>query len=332
MKDYLTSYTHKVSEFRWSIMGLSMLSIMLFHQYFTSTIPFNFFHNFGYWGVDVFLFLSGMGLVRSLTNNRLKTYYIHRFNRIIPSCILCGSFKYIIFLLLGESVAILQKGLNIGIWSIVSFDLWFIPSIIIIYIIAPALYLSIRKWPYQTILITMSVFILNGIFIRPGVGFDWMSPIGIFSYTTERLPVFLAGMYTVIKEEWIDGKIGCSFLFLIAAFIFAIIEKIGITYHGVSTCKFFLLMMGMPALIYLCVSLLSFLPDKLIKAIDFFGKYSLELYLVHEFIFWTMIIKCDSGNPYFMLVIGFVLSCLTAYLCKYLTIKIKTIHITHEHK
>ena len=50
-------------------MGLSMLSIMLFHQYLSSVFPFNFFHNFGYWGVDVFLFLSGAGLVYSLNKN-----------------------------------------------------------------------------------------------------------------------------------------------------------------------------------------------------------------------------------------------------------------------
>ena len=88
------------SEYRTTIMGLSMLSIILFHQYFTSVIPFNVFHNFGYWGVDVFLFLSGMGLVRSLENNTLPVYYMRRFKRIIPSCILCGTTKYFIFLLL----------------------------------------------------------------------------------------------------------------------------------------------------------------------------------------------------------------------------------------
>jgi len=64
-------------------MGIAMIAIMLFHQYFTSVFPFNAFHNFGYWGVDVFLFLSGMGLVKSLNNNPLKIFYAHRFYRII---------------------------------------------------------------------------------------------------------------------------------------------------------------------------------------------------------------------------------------------------------
>ena len=134
--------SHEISKFRSLIMGLAMLSIMLFHQCFTNSFPFNLFHNFGYWGVDIFLFLSGMGLTKSLDNNSLKTFYLRRFNRIIPSCLLCGSIKYCIFLLLGSSVAILKDGLNIGIWSIMSLDLWFIPTIIILYTILQELHIS----------------------------------------------------------------------------------------------------------------------------------------------------------------------------------------------
>ena len=61
-----------------------MLSIMLFHQYFTSAAPFNLFHHFGYWGVEVFLFLSGMGMVHSIEKNSLKVYYKRRLLRLLP--------------------------------------------------------------------------------------------------------------------------------------------------------------------------------------------------------------------------------------------------------
>lgn len=41
-------------------MGFAMISIMLFHQPFFYRNPFvDFFHLFGYWGVEVFLFVSG---------------------------------------------------------------------------------------------------------------------------------------------------------------------------------------------------------------------------------------------------------------------------------
>ena len=78
-----------------------------------------------------------MGLVRSIETNPLPLYYKRRFIRIIPCCILCGVTKCIVFLSLGSSVAILKNGLKIGWWSLFSFDLWFIPTILILYIISP---------------------------------------------------------------------------------------------------------------------------------------------------------------------------------------------------
>ena len=91
------SFLELVSVNRSAIMGLSMVFIMLFHQYFTSVFPFNLFHNYGHWGVDVFLFLSGMGLVNSLEKNSIKDYYKRRFMRLVPSCIFCGSLKYLVW-------------------------------------------------------------------------------------------------------------------------------------------------------------------------------------------------------------------------------------------
>lgn len=139
-KNQQQTFCKEISENRTAIMGLAMLSVMLFHQYFTSTIPFNAFHNFGNWGVDIFLFLSGMGLVQAINKYPILHFYKRRFQRIIPSCILCGTIKYFAFMALGSSVIILKEPLHIGWWSVASLDLWFIPTIIILYIISPLLY------------------------------------------------------------------------------------------------------------------------------------------------------------------------------------------------
>lgn len=317
------SFISTVSQYRSAIMGLSMLSIMLFHQCFTSSIPFNLFHNFGYWGVDIFLFLSGMGLVKSLNNNSLNVYYLHRFKRIIPSCLLCGSMKYTFFILLGSSVVILRDGLNIGIWSIMSLDLWFIPTIIILYAISPLLYQFLSKWTCFTITIVLLVFFFNGFFIKPKVGYDWLSPIGIFAWTTERLPVFLAGMFIVMRRDWIDGKIRYSIPFLIAAIGLVFLEKTEMAFQGIQACRYFALMIGMPALISLSIITIKKIPNKFQWTINFFGIYSLELYLVHEFIFWSLKVIYDNVNPFILIILGFLLSCLSAYICKRLIEKFK---------
>ena len=136
---FCRDFNKVISEYRTAIMSIVML-VMLFHQYFTSFFPFNVFHNFGSWGVVVFLFLSGMGLARSLEQNPIPIFYKQKFKRIIPSCILCGTSKYIVFLLLGSSVAVLKDGLKLGWWSLASFDSRFVPAILILYVISPPPY------------------------------------------------------------------------------------------------------------------------------------------------------------------------------------------------
>lgn len=293
-----------------------MLSVMLFHQYFTSVVPFNAFHNFGNWGVDVFLFLSGMGLVRSLERNPLSVYYKRRFKRIIPSCILCGVTKYTLFILLGSSVAVLRDGLKMGWWSLFSFDLWFIPTILILYTISPLLYRMLSKWPTTTIIIISISMLINGLTLRPFIGFDWLSPQGVLSHTIERLPVFTVGMFVSISKNWIDNKIIYSTLFLLIAVGIRILVKLGLQFHGNTAFSFLAIAYGVPALNIANIYLLRIVPNILKRGFIFMGEYSLELYLVHEFIFWSLKIIFVDVNPGLLLIIGFMLSFLIAYSCK----------------
>ena len=308
-------FNEVTSEYRTAIMGLAMMSVMLFHQYFTSIIPFNAFHNFGNWGVDVFLFLSGMGLVRSLARNPLPVYYKRRFKRIIPSCILCGTTKYIIFISLGSSVAILKDSLNLGWWSLASLDLWFISTILILYAISPLLNNLLHKWPYITSsIITITMFV-NGLTLRPFIGNEWASPLGILSWTIERLPIFAAGMFISIRKDWIEDKIPYSIPFLLAAFGIKILDKFGFLLHG-RTYSFIALIFGMPALIVVNIYVLKITPNILKQFIIFLGENSLELYLVHEFIFWSLKVIFVDTNSWVLLTTGILLSCLAAYMCK----------------
>lgn len=310
-------FNEATSEHRTAIMGLAMLSVMLFHQYFTSVIPFNAFHNFGNWGVDVFLFLSGMGLVRSIERNPLPVYYKRRFKRIIPSCILCGTTKYIVFLLLGSSVATLKESLKMGWWSLASLDLWFIPTILILYVISPFLYDLLRKWPVITIIVISIAMLVNGLTLRPIIGFNWTSPEGVLSHTIERLPVFAIGMFVAIRQKWIDNKIHYSMLFLLIAVVIILLAKFGVRLHGNTAYSFLSLAFGIPALIIVNIYVLKIMPNSMKRCISFLGEYSLELYLVHEFIFWSLKVIFINACPWLLLPAGILLSCLAAYLCKF---------------
>ena len=297
-------------------MGLSMLSIMLFHQYLSSVFPFNFFHNFGYWGVDVFLFLSGAGLVYSLNKNTIWIFYLRRFLRIIPSCVLCGTIRFLLILLLGSFSLILKEKLNYSAWTLASLDLWFIHTILILYAISPFLYISLNKWPLRTFSCIVTLFFLNGVFLKPQVGFDWLSLIGVFSWTVERLLVFSVGMYTSINKDKISISFFHPVLFLLMAICLVFMDKSGKSFRCIQACIYFALAMGMPALLYLFVCILKKMPSSLLRLLIFMGTYSLELYLVHEFLFWTLKNAFINGNPWILLPLGFMLSFLFAYLCK----------------
>lgn len=325
----LKHFNQITSRFRTEIMGLAMLSIMLFHQCFTNIPPFNIFHNFGYWGVDIFLFLSGMGLIDSLNKNTLKEYYKRRLKRIIPSCLLCGTTKYLLFTLFYSSLFILKDGLNIGIWSIASLDLWYIHTIIILYLISPFLLKSLNKHECLTIGIIIILFFINGLLLRPNVGFDWLSPIGIVSWTIERLPVFTLGMLTSIKKRTTNRELLYSALFFILAIALVLLEKTHYSFYSIRAYMLFSLTLGMLFFIVFCISILIILPTYIKKFLLFLGTYSLELYLVHEFIFWGMKIVFININPWVLLISSTTLSCLSAYICKNCT---KAIHLNNKER
>ncbi len=317
-----TPFLQSTSKYRASIMGIAILSIMLFHQYFTSIFPFNFFHNFGYWGVDVFLFLSGMGLVNSLEKYNVCTFYKRRFFRIIPVCILCGTAKYSVFLFLGTSVASLKEELNIGLWSIASLDLWFIHTIIILYAISPILYFLLKKRPVVTLVSIILISLINSFTLLPQVGYDWLSPSGVTAWTLRRLPVFAWGIFIAIKKVFDNRHFCISISFLIVAISLIIISKVCEIKFSVFYCESLILAFGIPALILLTIYILQRMPSSIMSFLQLCGKHSLELYLVHEFIFYVLMTNYKNHNPWLLLAVGFLLALILACLSKIAITKI----------
>ena len=88
-----------ISRYRSELMGCAMLWIILFHLPQIPLVENNtivlwiskgarIFQWIGFYGVDIFLFLSGYGLVYSLEQNNLWEYYKKRMLRIFPGLII----------------------------------------------------------------------------------------------------------------------------------------------------------------------------------------------------------------------------------------------------
>lgn len=80
-----------ISDNRTLIMGLAMLSVILFHQpWFYGHGIDSFFYHFGWWWGGFFLFVSGFGIANSLEKHTIITYYKNRIKRVIPYCLVYG--------------------------------------------------------------------------------------------------------------------------------------------------------------------------------------------------------------------------------------------------
>ena len=329
MSTYHMSFFKELNFYRFAIMGVAMISVILFHQYFVCVFPFNIFHNYGHWGVDVFLFLSGAGLVNSLRRYSLRNYYKRRLNRILPSCLVCGTMKYTAFVILGSSVAVLEDGLKLGVWSILCLDSWFVYTILLFYIISPLLYRLLCKHAITTLIVVVSIFFINGLMVRPMVGYDWMSIHGILSWSLERLPVFIIGMLMAVKEfeaRKLVHILKMSFVFFVVAVSLIALVKFDVSFLAQQSLTFFLLALGMPSFISIIIYFLRCLPKMMLKPLSFFGSYSFEIYLAHGFIFWTFKIIFEGYNPWILLSICFLLTCVIAYVVKQSVNRLKNFH------
>ena len=78
------------------LMGVAMIMVIVYHLFCWVYNPIGIF-NIGYIGVDVFLFLSGLGLSYSYEKNSIVHFYKNRIKRIYPIYLLSVLATYIIF-------------------------------------------------------------------------------------------------------------------------------------------------------------------------------------------------------------------------------------------
>lgn len=314
MKLLINEFFSQLSKYRNGIMGLAMFSIMLSHQEFSSFPPFNFFHNYGHWGVEIFLFLSGMGMVRSLAKNSVRIFFYHRLQRLFPACLFFGLFKWSIFQVDDSCLS----ELHINLWSCFSLDLWFIHSIIIYYIMSPLLYRFLMKYPELGALTVLIAYFLSHFFLTPIVGYNWRSPIGVLTWTLGRLPVFVFGMFFALSPKIIYKQ---RLYMCLGAFIFAvllvIIAKMIELPLWISCFLPLCTALGTPVMVIGCIILLSRIPALFRHFCFFTGSISLELYLIHEFVIWSLYLKAyNLYNNMLLLLVAILLSFVLAYVGK----------------
>lgn len=213
-----------INKYRKEIMGLAALSIFIFHRWSGIAEAFlpnhpsvigisRFIRTHGFAGVDVFLLLSGIGLVWAAEKSSVGSFYLRRIKRVYVPYFICMTAlsvftgqTFLRWLQLVSGYTFFFKGIYIV--------PWFVPAVLFLYLLFP-LYNFILKKLRFTVLVTVCVL---GLWYA---GSRFL-PINYFYYGFyNRIPVFLIGVMLGRLEK--EGKFPKSkFLYLAGPVLIAL--------------------------------------------------------------------------------------------------------------
>jgi peptidoglycan/LPS O-acetylase OafA/YrhL len=273
-----------ISKYRSELMGFAMIWIMLYHYFGKNNIVSlgNLIFQIGHCGVDIFLFLSGFGLIFSIhkmngKQNKNLLFIKKRLLRLIPTyylvIIVSGVLLSVGFKIIIQNLMIF--GFFIPFNLIFSYD-WFIPSLILLYLVFPSYYKVFKKSPDYS---TLGAVLLGVILVIPLV----VIQRGTIILFISRLPIFFIGVYCgniLIKRKDISLN---KWVVILLCIIFLILELI-LTYNFSSS---FLRKTALDHLPFLFI-----VPGLLLvlsKLLNYFNRYSFGNYL-NKILFFLVII------------------------------------------
>lgn len=281
-----------INDARTILLGIAALLVVVFHtanldylEIINVPILSNliyFIQRIGNCGVDIFLFLSGIGLYHSLSKNNILKFYKNRFVKIIP--------KYLIVLIIYSYFVVEMRYHGNIIKSLLGLpfyldgvrDGWYIALIIPMYLIFPLIYKLLKKYDIYSFFIMMLFSVLLNLII------SMVFPIDYFKWEValSRIPTFLIGAF-VGKKIYDGAKISLNFIrncFVIMLVILLILYfNVDLVYLAIFARYLYIpLVIGMVISVSWIYSLCKNKNIWWLKPIKFMGLHSLEIYLINE--------------------------------------------------
>jgi peptidoglycan/LPS O-acetylase OafA/YrhL len=344
-------------------MGIAIIWICFYHSkvHFPDSFLFSplfFLKQAGYGGVDIFLFLSGFGLMYGMRNKKYSTttFYFTRLTRILPTYFLIFFVTLFAEKIQGYTFSLSRIILGfstVGFWiHKYPFD-WFIPSLIALYLLFPLFFSVYLRTPDKNrffafiCLITLLALPLC-LFIIP-------TKANYLMIFLARIPIFFIGAYighislksnSSIKPNrlllyWMCLFCGIvSWLYIINKFWDA--SFAGNKYYGLHYYPFILFTLPVCMLVSLAMKKYSSecIFKRLVKwLLIFCGSYSLEIYLIHVKIifrfeyFYHYFSQFPSLNRgrYFEYIVYFIMTLFLAVPLRKLSLTIQN-YIVCKHK
>ena len=298
-----------ISRFRSEHMGIAMLIIILFHVALPRSDAFFGLRRIGNLGVDMFLFLSGVGLWFSWAKNAVAvnkqsfvkewaSFYKRRMIRVYPTWLVIASLYYIPRYHGGWDLwtnshrladLFADITINKGFWFYGHLTFWYIPAIMVLYVFAPPFMELIRRYPIYKWLVL--------IFVLWPLAVQWVTPIhdslSHLEIFFSRVPIFFLGICMgdmVRNKRSVQGNSIwlIAIMFIMTLFICVFLEQ---NIHGrfplfierlvyIPLTVTFIILLGL---------LFTKTPRWLNYSMAWVGAISLETYLIHsEFILWRV--------------------------------------------
>lgn len=218
-----------ISRYRGELMGAAMLFVILFHVGLPREDAFYGLRRIGNIGVDMFLFLSGVGLWFSWTKRpSLKHFFTRRYLRIYPAWLIIACLFYIpdflgsrqfstnLIDLLGDVL------INWDFWLHDELSFWYIPATMMLYLFAPAYMQLIIKHPvYRWLPVVMIMWCILVQYVTP-----IHAAVGHLEIFWSRVPIFFIGINfgkAVKEKRCMDGA---SLWLIVLVFVMAFASSV----------------------------------------------------------------------------------------------------------
>ncbi len=258
-------------------MGWAILWIMMLHFRFISLKPLGFIAQYGYAGVEIFMFVSGLGLYYSLQrNNSLLSFYAKRLKRIFPTYYIIGVVASVLLFHDGL-LAYLWRYSTLGFWTQTEYFEWYVPSILFLYLIAPlAWWLFHRNQDILLLCISVAIAVAS-YFIAEKQLIDRSHFFLLY-----RIPAFLFGMYIAKQIKSAGNNTAYYICLLVGIPLFAVLFP---KHHTIYEFKYFSVFFLLPTFVLVFCLLSRYLGSAVRHVTALIGNASLEVYLIQTILF-----------------------------------------------
>ena len=278
-----------ISTYRSELMGWSILWIMMLHFTFNQITPLGFIAQYGYAGVDIFLFVSGYGLFYSLDkDDKLLRFYRKRGLRIFPTYYIIG---FITNLLLthDDILTFLFRYSTIGFWIGREYAEWFIPSIILLYFLAPFIKKLIDKKWFAAICVIMVCLYITAFYFTDKE--DLLDRSHFF--ILYRIPAFVFGM---ICAYWLKNNMSSHYFLYILLLGIPFFIYFYPYHHQIYNFKYYSLGFLLPLFVIILIFLSKY-AKWIAPIVRKIGLASLEIYMIQGMFFSLVLDGATSAYP-----------------------------------